>query len=200
MVTIIDSTKFFGIPGSGKTTRMLTELEKITSAGMPLEQIAFVTFSKSAGEEIKNRILNKFDVDRSDLVWCGTIHSICNRLLDWDLKNNIPKLATEHDRADYLLQYGLTYPIVNTFSTDIPETTISDGDIGEVSDEEKIFAVINWCNNRLVPLNNWKNIEVTFDHIDPSFVFEICKGWLEYKQEKGLVDFDDMLLKTIEVE
>lgn len=185
--------KFFGIPGSGKTTRLILELE---NSGQPLVSMCFVTFSKSTGMEIKNRISKKFDIDREELPFYGTIHSICNRLLQWDLKNNDPKLVTDHEKADYLSRYGLSYPIKYSGS-DIPEVAITDAEIAEISDAEKIFAIINWCNHRLVPLDKWRHINVTFNEIDPDVVKGICEGWENYKNENGLVDFDDMLLQTI---
>ena len=186
-------TKFYGIPGAGKTTKLISELEKSEQS---LSSMCFVTFSRSTGMEIKKRISEKFDIDRKELFFFGTIHSICNRLLDWDLKNNNPKLVTDYEKADYLSRYGLSHPIKYSGS-DIPEIAITDVEITEISDAEKIFAIINWCNHRLVPLEQWRNINVTFSEIDPSDVAGICKGWSKYKNENGLVDFDDMLLQTI---
>ncbi len=192
-----DFTKIFGIPGAGKTTRLLTELGEIISSGGSIDSVCFVTFSKSAGLEIKRGVSEKFGVEFNQLLFYGTIHSICNRLLGWDLKGGNQHLASDNDKADYLSQYGLTYPINNSAFGGLPETSISEEYISQISDEEKIFAVINLCNNRLIPLKNWKQTEVFFDDIDPSYIYEICKGWKEYKWEKGLVDFDDMLIESV---
>jgi len=188
--------KFLGIPGSGKTTALIGKLEDFVLKGSSLESMCFVTFSKSAGRDIKSRVSDKFGIDPKQLFYYGTVHSICSKLLGWDLRGGNPKLALDEDRDDYLSQYGYTYPTTDA-SVELPETSISDENFTEITDEEKLFALIGWCNNRLVPLEKWRDIGVMFDYMDPSMVLEICKGWSEYKQENDLVDFDDMLLQTV---
>lgn len=126
----------------------------------------------------------------------GTIHHVCVQLLGWDLKNNNPKLVSDADRAAYLHIHGLDYP-VNKNINDLPETIINDTDVDELSDEEKLFAVIQRCNSLCLPLNKWRHTDVEFSSLDPDFVYPICQGWNAYKNEYGLVDFDDMLLDVL---
>lgn len=192
-----DFTKIFGIPGAGKTTRLLAELDEIISSGGSIGDVCFVTFSKSAGLEIKRDVSEKFGVEFNQLLFYGTIHSICNRMLGWDLKGGNPRLASDDDKADYLSQYGLTYPINNSAFSGLPDNAISEECVSQMRDEEKIFAVINLCNSRLISLKNWKKTDIVFDDIDPSYIYEICKGWKEYKCRNSLVDFDDMLIETV---
>ena len=192
-------TKILGVPGAGKTTCLINELEKLINEGKgDMESMCFVTFSKSTGREIKARIAEKYGVKPKELPYYGTIHSVCNRLLGWITRDpGGIQIASNEDKDDYLSQYGLTYPVVNNSSNELPETAILNEDFIETTDEEKIFSVINWCNNRLVPVENWKDIGVIFDYIEPSMISEICKGWSEYKHEKSVIDFDDMLLEVI---
>ena len=92
----------------------------------------------------------------------------------------------------------MTYPLNTGYQSDIPENILSENDVIDKTDEEKIFGVINWCNHRCVSLDNWRFSDIEFNSINPSRVLDICEGWQEYKHQQHLVDFDDMLLKTLE--
>jgi len=72
--------KIFGIPGAGKTERLLTKIEKYMSEGTFLNDICYVTFSKAAAKDAIKRIKNKFDIEDNPLYF-GTIHSICKQML-----------------------------------------------------------------------------------------------------------------------
>lgn len=208
MVTTDNFTKIFGIPGSGKTERLLTEIEKrVEIDEIPLNNICYTTFTRSAAKDAKERITVKFNLneDQEKRLFFGTTHSLCLRLLEWDLSLNDDeddeeklRLETPYDRSKYLKRYGLTYPIDVAYQSDIPENVLSETNIIDKTDEEKIFGVINWCNHRCVLLDNWRSSGIEFNSINPSRVLDICEGWQEYKHQQKLVDFDDMLLKALE--
>ena len=210
MSTTDNFTKIFGIPGSGKTERLLTEIEKrVEIDGIPLNRICYTTFTRSAAKNAKERITVKFNLnkDQEKGLFFGTTHSLCLRLLKWNLSHNDDDgeddeeklcLETPYDRLKYLKRYGLTYPIDVGYQSDIPENILSETDVIDKTDEEKIFGVINWCNHRCVLLDNWRSSGIEFNSINPSRVLDICEGWQEYKHRQKLVDFDDMLLKALE--
>ena len=192
-------TKILGIPGSGKTRTLIETLEGLIDKGeADINSMCFTTFSKTTGMKIRARIAETYGLELKDLLYYGTIHSVCFKLLDW---SNIEELqvVNDVDKNDYLSEYGLTHPIeqASDIANAEPEMAISEGLSAGMRDGEKIFALINWCNNRLLPLKHWRDTGIIFDYVDPSIVLEICKGWDEYKHEKCLVDFDDMLLEVI---
>lgn len=66
-----------GGPGCGKTTRLLNIVRDEMNAGVPSSNIAFVTFTKAAATEAKDRAAAQFGLDpETDLPWFRTIHSL----------------------------------------------------------------------------------------------------------------------------
>ena len=52
--------KIFGTAGAGKTTFLISEMEKLFKKGVNAEEICFVSFTKKAIEEIIERMKTKF--------------------------------------------------------------------------------------------------------------------------------------------
>ena len=48
-------TTIFGPPGTGKTTRLIEIVQQELDSGTPPERIAFVSFSRKAAEEARER-------------------------------------------------------------------------------------------------------------------------------------------------
>ena len=190
--------KYLGIPGSGKTTALLKKLKNIDSSGYNPDDACVVTYSKSQANDFKERI-EEADGRKRYLPYYGTIHHVCVQLLDWDIKNKKPRLVDkgEEDRKDYVKRYGLSYPTQNN-GTETPDSNITETDTEDKTDGEKIFAVINRCNSLRIPLKNWQKTSVFFSDLDSDNVYAICSGWSNYKESKNIVDYDDMILKTLD--
>src|SRR5262245_23369543 len=75
-------TKVFVPPGCGKTTRCLSIVEKYLAAGVKPQKIAFISFTKKAAEEAKERAKKRFGFDDQDLPYFRTIHSLVFRQLN----------------------------------------------------------------------------------------------------------------------
>lgn len=75
--------KIFGPPGTGKTTTLISTLGKLLERGYHPSQIAFLSHTKAAAEEARDRIAQEFtsfDLSK-DFVWFRTIHSASCRKL-----------------------------------------------------------------------------------------------------------------------
>ena len=70
-----------GAPGCGKTTSLLDLLAQEIENGVPLYEIAFVSFTKKAVNEALKRTAERFNLERSDLPFFKTIHALCYREL-----------------------------------------------------------------------------------------------------------------------
>lgn len=70
-----------GGPGAGKTTRLIEIVERHLEAGVRPDRIAFVSFTRAAAYEARDRAIRKFGLTAEDLPWFRTLHSTCFRIL-----------------------------------------------------------------------------------------------------------------------
>jgi DNA helicase II / ATP-dependent DNA helicase PcrA len=80
--------KLFGPPGTGKTTTLLSRIEKYIERGVQPHKIAYFSFTKKAINEGIERAKTKFpDLQEQDLYNFRTIHSFVDnnfqRFLYW---------------------------------------------------------------------------------------------------------------------
>jgi DNA helicase-2/ATP-dependent DNA helicase PcrA len=89
-------TILFGAPGTGKTTRLLTTVEKALKAGVPPTRIAYLAFTRKAAYEAIARAKEQFNFGTDDLPWFRTLHSTAFKLLE--LKKNEIMSANHYRR------------------------------------------------------------------------------------------------------
>src|SRR5579862_1483987 len=76
------TTKIFGPPGTGKTTRLLKEMELAMKDGVVPKEIGFFSFTNQAAHEARTRAMNKFpQFPHKDFQSFRTLHSLAYRLL-----------------------------------------------------------------------------------------------------------------------
>jgi hypothetical protein len=82
-----------GRAGTGKTTYLLNEIEKLLEAGVHPKSIALVTFTNAGADVFRERAINKFNFRNSDTLFFKTLHKIC-----WNLGgfSNDNFFNTEH--------------------------------------------------------------------------------------------------------
>lgn len=120
-------TKYSGPPGTGKSTTLLDEVNRLIGDGIQPEDIIYTTFTRAGASEAANRAATRFNLTKNRLQWFRTIHSICYSLLEkrpvmawadwqviaetigvhfsvkmnsWDEGNMVPRGQT---KGDYLL-------------------------------------------------------------------------------------------------
>lgn len=75
-------SKFSGPPGTGKSTTLLNEVNRLIEAGVPSEDIVYTTFTRAGANEAATRAGHRFGLPKERLPYFRTIHSICFGLLE----------------------------------------------------------------------------------------------------------------------
>ena len=69
--------KVVGPPGTGKTRRLLNEVQKYVDKGTPLNRIGYFAFTRKAAGEARDRFLAKNeDLTKKDIKYFQTLHSL----------------------------------------------------------------------------------------------------------------------------
>ena len=70
------TVRYFGPPGTGKTTTLINKIEEYLDKGVEPKDIAFISFTKKAANEARDRMLVKFpQYTKDDLKNFTTLHS-----------------------------------------------------------------------------------------------------------------------------
>ena len=72
--------------GSGKTKVLTERVAYLVSCGYMPENILAVTFTNKAASEMKQRLDKILSKNEANLIWVGTFHNICGRILRHDIK------------------------------------------------------------------------------------------------------------------
>jgi superfamily I DNA/RNA helicase len=168
-------TKAYGIPGGGKTTWLLARIAEEIAGGVPVREIADLTFSVAAKEVVKERL----DLRERDLLWFRTIHSAAMK-------------ATGIGRHDVI---GWQHYEEFSKLTGM-KITRDDQDIEFAPNSYNIcLRAVGLSANMRVPMA--KVLEMLPD--DPKLARETLQrfaaDWAKYKSDRGLFDFTDMLLR-----
>jgi superfamily I DNA/RNA helicase len=117
----------FGPPGTGKTTAMLERIDEHLRAGIPPGRIAFVSYTRRAVHEARDRAAARFAIDPKEFHWFRTIHSTAYRAMNiqrgemmgaedyatvggmlgikfGSRRNSADGLVVSDDTGDYMLQ------------------------------------------------------------------------------------------------
>ena len=167
-------------PGSGKTRVITHRIAHMIAQGIPSWQIAALTFTNKAADEMRNR-LKKLAPD--NLTWSGTFHRFCSRLLrQYATLVGLQENFTIYDMGD---------------SKKVLKQAIENAEI-----DVKHFSPDKLANE----ISNVKNQAVSVERFipRPGNVLDkiISKVYPEYQkllQMANGVDFDDLLLHCVDL-
>ncbi len=171
--------------GSGKT-RVLTHRVAylIKEKGVSPWNIIAITFTNKAANEMKERISNLLGEEMARDMWVGTFHSMCVRIL----RREIDKLGYD---KNFLI-----------FDTTDSKSVIKDC-IKELGIDDKVFS----DKYILAEISKAKNDMITPEifakkHATDFRMEKVSKAYTLYQnrlKSDNAVDFDDIILKTIEL-
>ena len=170
--------------GSGKTRTLTHRIANLIAHGVKPSRILAVTFTNKAANEMKERLAKLLNAPVNFMPYMGTFHGICVKILRQEYAaSGIPRDFVIYDTDD---QTALIKRILKNldFSADknlkpkMIQSVIS-GEKNKGNGPEEYATVAYYSNQQ-----------------------KIAKVFAEYETQKtknGALDFDDLLLKTLEL-
>ena len=175
--------------GSGKTRVLTHRIAYLISNGYMPESILAVTFTNKAACEMKERLWKLLSKDVSDLIWIGTFHNICGRIL----RHDIPKLSlpTGERWANNFVIYD------ESDSTNLIKQCTKALDLDEKAYVPKnIKAHISSLKSQGYDAKLFGDNAKNHREIKVSEIFDLYQKELA---KNNALDFDDLLLYTVKL-
>ena len=176
----------YGPPGTGKTFYLMNELEHFLK-NVDSTKIGYFTFSRNAAQEGKSRAMDKFGLSEKDLPYFRTLHSFCFNMLGLKKENVMQEKDYKDLGRDLQIEFeGVRHDYDHEGILHSKDPYIS---LISLARNKRIcpFKLYNSSNNK----NKYYNI--TYDKLDI-----INRELYNYKKNKGLIDYIDMLEKFLE--
>ena len=139
-------SKYFGAPGTGKTTRLLALLRGILRKGYTLEDIQIISFSRSATIEFDRRLAAMLkDKTHANRIRCCTLHTLSLQSLGYPDSNILDQGSAKYrdEVVKFIYKHGGELR-VNSSGVSYDVDSISDR-----RSKPKLFWSIRWPNRAL---------------------------------------------------
>lgn len=170
-----------GPPGTGKTTRLLELVDKELAGGVRPDRVGYVSFTKKAADEAVTRACQTFNREREDFPFFRTLHSLCYRYLG---------LGSHDVMEGKRLQEFAEYVGVR-----ITGRWTENGDLSGFAEGDRILFMENLSRVKKISLRQQYVSDEDFQLWDK--VEYVAKALREFKKERGLYDYTDMLLEFV---
>lgn len=166
--------------GSGKTTVLTRRIAYRVAQGTAVPRhVLALTFTRDAASELKRR-LRRLDI--REPIEAGTFHSVALRLLrDRALARNVPPPQVANDRLR-LVRDTLT-------------------ELKLRAEPYQAMADMDWARARMIAPNRYDaacRAERRRTGVPASRYAELAEAYEQLKRRRGVVDFDDLLVHTLE--
>jgi DNA helicase-2/ATP-dependent DNA helicase PcrA len=171
--------------GTGKTRTLVYRLAYLVERGVPAERIVLLTFTRRASREMIERAASLLD-GRCRRVEGGTFHSFCLGILKrYASRLGYPANFTVLDESD-------SADVINTIRTSLGFHR------SEVRfpRKESLRSMFSSVVNRQIRLEDLLELEYPQYVAHTSDVSRVLRGYEQYKRDHGLMDYDDLLLRT----
>jgi DNA helicase II / ATP-dependent DNA helicase PcrA len=163
--------------GTGKTRVLVHRIARLVESGTPPWAILAVTFTNKAAGEMRQR-LRQLLGDPADAMWIGTFHASCARLL-----------------RRFGVNVGLTRSFAIFDDNDqmrLVEKLLKEVGLDEQVSPRTILSRIDRAKNRGIdPMTPTGSFDDVIERVYPLYQAQLAK--------ENAVDFNDLLLKTIDL-
>lgn len=169
--------------GSGKTKVLTYKIVHLLKKGFKPNEILSLTFTNKAANEMKDRIRELIG-KKADSLWMGTFHSIFARIL-----------RTEAKHLDYQANFSI-YDTIDSLSLVSNIMTDLNIDVDSLTTNSVRHRISFLKNHMIMPEEYRKS------HVDSFREEKIAEVYKEYQKrlvEYNAMDFDDLLIKPIEL-
>ena len=169
--------------GSGKTRALTCRVANLVDHGVPAWSILALTFTNKAAREMKERI-SRLVGEQAENAWISTFHSTCARILRRDIeKLGYTRSFVIYDDDD---QAAVLKEILKRLNIDEKFLPV-----------REIKAKISDAKNKLMAPDEWFR-RTERDHRNQLLHDEFVEYETRLKSQNAL-DFDDLLVKTLEL-
>lgn len=168
------------VPGSGKTTMLLSRTKRLIDKGVDKNKILTITFSKSSAKDLAVRYETLFgEGDRPPF---STIHSFCYSVIK-NYERRSGKVYTLIESNRHVNKWRILSDLWKSYLTRSPNDDQIETLIGEIS----------YVKNKMID-------PARFDREAKSPLFlKFYKGYEDIKKEKHWIDFDDMITLCLDI-
>ncbi len=169
--------------GSGKTRVITVRMAHLVMSGQASpDQVLGVTFTNKAAEEMRQRVEDLVGDDCRHM-WLSTFHSLCARIL----RREAPHIGLTRDFVIYDSSDQLAVVKQALRSADVDEKILT---------PRAALSRISQAKNKLESPADMKSSGWNLRDAQIARVYET---YLRVLREAGALDFDDLLLKTVEL-
>ena len=180
--------KVVGPPGTGKTRRLLNEVQRYVKKGVPLKRIGYFAFTRKAAGEARDRYLDKNkDLTKKDIKYFQTLHSLAFNRLGLKEENVMQDLNYKAigDTCGIQIKYA-SYE-TNNWN-------------GIFSSDSEYLGLINLARVKQISVLEQLDLNEHLSKIERDKLENITSEINSYKKTYNLIDFTDMIQKFLDVD